>query len=68
MTPLVDRIKEELRGCTKVPEVNDCARHYAADVAKLAADPDPDLRVMAIQIRNLAAWKRKDILNREESP
>lgn len=67
MTPKVEEIKDALRNCTKVPEVNSCARHYAQDVAALSGDPDPDLRVMAIQIRNLAAWKRQEILKRDRS-
>ncbi len=67
MTPKVEEIKDALRNCTKVPEVNSCARHYAQDVAALAGDPDPDLRVMALQIRNLAELKRQEILKREKS-
>ena len=64
MTPKVEEIKEALRACTKVPEVNSCALHYAAEVAAMEADPE--MRVMAIQIKNLAAWRRRQILESEK--
>lgn len=67
MTPKVEEIKAALDACTKVPEVNSCAKHYAADVAALEASSDRDLRVMAIHIKNLAAWKRQEIIESEDS-
>lgn len=67
MTPLVEEIKDALRACRKVPEVNACVLHYAADVAALEAFPDRDLRTMAIQIKNLAAWKRREIIRGERT-
>lgn len=56
---IVDEIKDALRRCARVMDVNACARHYALDVAKLQRAKDPDKRVMAIQIKNLAKYKRK---------
>lgn len=56
----IDRVKAELRACVTVAEVDACARAHGATVAAL--DADPDSRVYAIHIRNLAIWKRRRIL------
>lgn len=64
MTPEVDRIKDAC-ACNSVPEVNATARHFAAEVSELESQGG-DMRTMAIQIKNLAAWKRADILRKEQ--
>lgn len=56
MTPRIEAIKAAFRGCSNVPEVNACARDHESEVAAL--DADPKTRVFAIQIRNLAAYRR----------
>jgi len=56
---IVDEIKDALRRCERVMDVNACARHYAVDVSRLQRAKDPEKRVMAIQIKNLASYKRK---------
>lgn len=61
MTPLVDEIKASIRRCQSVVEVNEVAKRYAAEVAALDRQGG-DLRVMALQIRNLAAYQREMIL------
>ncbi|WP_323775984.1 hypothetical protein [Leisingera sp.] len=54
--PRVEAILDAFRGCTNVPEVNACARDHAEEVAALNADPET--RVFAFQIRNMAAYRR----------
>ena len=56
MTPQVERIKDELRNCQYVEEVNHVARKHGATVSDMMESPT--LRVMAIQIKNLAVYKR----------
>ncbi|MBY6055351.1 hypothetical protein [Leisingera daeponensis] len=56
MTPRIEAIKDAFRGCTSVPEVNACAKDHGEEVSALKADPAT--RVGAIQIENLAAYKR----------
>lgn len=51
---LREALKDKLRACTTIDEVNATVRRIAPKVADMAAR-DP---VGAIQIRNLAAWKR----------
>lgn len=59
MTPDVDEIKGALRRCKTVQEVNACAKHFGYAVTRMARSSCPDLRVMTIQIRNLADYRRK---------
>lgn len=59
-----DAIKEALRRCQSVAEVNATARHFREDVADLDRKGGDD-RTQAIQIRNLAAWKRQTLLIEE---
>lgn len=62
MTEEVERIKAALRRCRSIQAVNLTARHYAGAVADLARQGG-DMAVMAIQIRNLAAYRRLCIRN-----
>ncbi|MCA0204305.1 MAG: hypothetical protein LCH92_08185 [Proteobacteria bacterium] len=55
----VEAIKDALRGARSVAEVNEAVRVHAAEVAEMAGCPV--MGVMAIQIKNLAAWKRRAI-------
>ena len=61
MTPDPAEIKAALRRCQTVPEVNACAIHYRDAVAGLKKSADQDLRTDAIQIINLAAYRRTAI-------
>ncbi|KQI67977.1 hypothetical protein AN189_12930 [Loktanella sp. 3ANDIMAR09] len=58
---IVDDIKSALNRCNSVAEVNATARHFAKDVRDLELSPKETDRTMAIQIRNLAAYRRKMI-------
>lgn len=49
-----EALKDKLRACTTIDEVNATVRRIAPKVADMTGS-DP---VGAIQIRNLAAWKR----------
>lgn len=57
--PHIDGIKDALRACRTLAEVDACVRTHAAAVAAL--DANPGTRLHAIDIRHLAAWKRRAI-------
>tara|TARA_R100000808_G_C2114495_1_gene127563 strand:- start:482 stop:679 length:198 start_codon:yes stop_codon:yes gene_type:complete len=59
MTPKVDAIKSAIEAAGTIEEIDALAKEHGAAVTAMAEDPD--LRVMAIQIKNLAAWKRRRI-------
>ena len=59
MSETVDLILNALRRCKTVADVNDTVRHYRTAV--FAMDADPDLRVRAIHIKNLAAHMRRKL-------
>lgn len=54
----VQKIKDDLHACPTIGDVNTTAVHYARHVALLDAQGGSAL-TMAIQIRNLAAYRRK---------
>ena len=56
----VARIKEDIRACPTVADVNNTAKHYAEHVAVLDR-AGGGARTMAIQIRNLAAYRRREV-------
>lgn len=56
-----EQIKDALRSCTSVPSVNECAKQFAKDVARLTAGTQDD-KTMAIQIKNLASYRRKMLM------
>ena len=62
-TPLVREIKDALRRCKSVAEVNLTADHYRPQVK--AMEKNRDHRVFAIQISNLKQISIKRILNDE---
>jgi len=62
VSKIVDDILSALNRCKTVQEVNATAKRYKATVE--AMDVDPDLRVRAIHIRNLAAYKRKEFMGK----
>ena len=51
-----DEIKDLFRACTTVEQVNALARSIGPEVAEMADHPSQ--AVFAVQIRNLAAYKR----------
>ena len=61
--PTVEEIKDALRACKTAPDVDRTAQHYGPAVKVLDNSPDRTDRTMAIQIRNLAAYRRKLIWN-----
>lgn len=58
----VERIKNNLRSCSKVADVNATAQHYGGHVRALQA-AGGKFRTQAIIIRNLAACMRWKIEN-----
>lgn len=58
MTPAVEAIKDAFRAAETIDDVNAAAFRNADAVKALAASKDRDKRVMAIQIKNLAAYRR----------
>lgn len=56
----VHQIKQALRMCPTVADVNDTARHFGWHVAALDR-AGGSARVMAIQIRNMAAFRRREM-------
>lgn len=56
----VQHIKDELRACSKIGDVNAIAKHYGRHVALLEREGG-EARTMAIQIKNLAAYRRSMI-------
>lgn len=52
-----DALKDRLRACKTLAEVNATVREIAADVAAIEAED----AVLAIHIRNLAAYRRMGI-------
>lgn len=62
MTDLVDQIISDFNRCKTVVEVNQAAKRYRATVE--AMDVDPELKVRAIHIRNLAQYMRSDLMRR----
>ena len=67
--PLVAEIKDALNRCEDRLSVDECARHYAYEVALMEA-AGGYLRTMSIQIKNLAVYRRKMLprIKRKESP
>lgn len=59
MTPEVEAIKHAIESATTTEQIDALAKEHGAAVKAMAADPE--LAVMAIQIKNLAAWKRRRI-------
>jgi len=55
---LATKIKDALRNSPTIADVNYTARHFAADVRDMERSGDPHLKTMAIQIKNLAAYRR----------
>jgi len=55
---IVDEIKSALYRAPDAASVNATAVHYKKDVLALERSDDPEKRVMAIQIKNLAAYRR----------
>lgn len=62
--PRVEEIQRAFLGCTSVPEVNACVRDHAEEVADL--DKNPETRVFAIHIRNLAAYMRLILIHHKK--
>lgn len=58
VTPDVDAIKDAFRLAETLDDVNALDFRHADVVKALAASKDRDKRVMAIQIKNLAAYRR----------
>lgn len=59
MTPEVEKIKDAIRSARTVAELDHVKNTYRARVQEMS--DSPTLHVMGIQIRNLAAWKRKEL-------
>lgn len=55
---IVDEIKSALYRAPDIASVNATAVHYKADVLALEQSHDPTNHVFAIQIKNLAAYRR----------
>ena len=55
---IVDEIKDALRRAPDFASVNATAVHFKKDVLALAASSNPENRVMAIQIKKLAEYRR----------
>jgi hypothetical protein len=53
----VATIKQALRDCPKIADVNDTARHFGRHVAILDQEGG-DARTAAIEIKNLASYRR----------
>lgn len=58
MSEIAEEIKEHLRNATTVADVNTCAVHYAKQVVDLSKSRKAEDRVLAIQIKNLASYRR----------
>lgn len=56
----VAQIKDAIRACPTIADVNDTARHFGVHVAMLDRAGD-SARTMAIQIRNLAKMRRREL-------
>ena len=65
MYELANRIKDALRNSPTIPDVNDTVRHFASDVLRMEKSGDKYEKALAIQIKNLAAYRRMII--REEN-
>jgi hypothetical protein len=59
MNERVEQIKDEFRAATTVARVNEIAKRHRAEVADMEASPT--LYPLAIQIKNLAAYRRWQI-------
>lgn len=59
MTSKADQILDELRSCKTIADVNSTAKKYGEAVKLLAADPQQKVR--AIHIKNMAAYMRAGI-------
>lgn len=59
MTPEVEQIKERLRGCRTLSELRMVKDRHRARVREM--EESPTLRVMAIQIKNLAAYRWREL-------
>jgi hypothetical protein len=57
----VAEIKDALRQAATIQDVNHIARHYATQVRDLDRSRKQENKTMAIQIRNLAAYRRPAI-------
>jgi len=53
-----DEVKDALRACESIQSVNACAVQYAQSVVRMQKGSRVD-KIMAIQIKNLAAYRRK---------
>lgn len=58
---IVTEIKDALNAAPTIADVNDVVRHFAANVAALEQSETPEHRTMAIQIKNLAQYRRQTI-------
>jgi hypothetical protein len=56
----VQQIKDAIMSCGKVADVNATAVHYHSHVKALERH-SPEARTMAIQIKNLASYRRQSI-------
>lgn len=61
MTPDIDAIKDALAGAESLAELSRVRDQHRARVRALSKSDDPDLRVMAIQITNLALLREKQL-------
>lgn len=57
----VDEIKDALRDAPDIASVNATATHYAREVRVLEQSSEQEHRTMAIQIKNLARYRRTAI-------
>lgn len=57
MPDLARAIKQKLRECTTVAEIDAVADLHREDVLTMTKSDDRDVRVMAIQIANLKAYQ-----------
>lgn len=58
--PKVTEIKEAIMSCACGIEVDECAKHYAFEVFQMQK-AGGYLRTMSIQIKNLAAYRRREV-------
>lgn len=60
MTPEVDQIKDDIRACTRVVDVNESYKLHHPTLAKLWKEGG-EMRTMCIQVKNLRDYMIKAI-------